>query len=102
MMVILGRLCASGFKFNAPDYNFGLKDNPYLGYVITREILKPNPKKVQGVIYFVQPNTKTEVQGLINMVQYYRNLCPRLSHILAPLTEEVNGLISRKYFGRVL
>ena len=37
LRTIFGRLRASGLKVNDPKYSFGLKEIPYLGYVITRE-----------------------------------------------------------------
>ena len=48
--MIFSRLHAAGLKVNAPKCSFGSKDIPYLGYVITREGIKPGPKKVQGII----------------------------------------------------
>ena len=53
MRIISVRLRASVLIFNAPKCIFGLKDIPYLGYVITREGIKPDPKKVQGVMDIV-------------------------------------------------
>ena len=49
-MIRFGRLSTAGLKFNAPKCSFWLKETPYLGYVITREGIKPGPKKVQGII----------------------------------------------------
>ena len=50
LIMIFGRLRASGLKINAHRCSFGLKDIPYLGYAITRESIKPEPKKVQGIM----------------------------------------------------
>ena len=46
LRIIFSRLSAEGLKVNAPKCGFGLKEIPYLGYVITRERIKHNPKKV--------------------------------------------------------
>ena len=46
MIMIFGRLCAESFNINAPKYSFGLKEINYLCYVITREGIKPDPKKL--------------------------------------------------------
>ena len=40
------RLRGAGLKVNAPSCSFGLKEILYLVYVITREGIKPDPKKV--------------------------------------------------------
>ena len=87
LRIILIRLRAAGLKVNAPNCSLGLKDILYLGYVITREGIKPDPKKLQGIMNLRRPYTITEVQALISMVQYYRDMWPRWSHVLAPLTE---------------
>ena len=82
---------ASALKVHSPKCSFGLKDIPYLGYVITREGIKPEPKKVQGIMDIGRPSTTTEVRAFIGMVQYYRYMWPRWSHVLDPLTEADSG-----------
>ena len=93
---IFGRLRAAGLKFNVPKCSFGLKEIPYLGFVITREGIKPDPKKVQGIMYIGLPSTTTKYRALIGMVQYYRDMWPMRSHVLATLEEAASGLNSRK------
>ena len=43
-----------------------------------------------------QLSTTTEVRALIVMVQYYMDMHPRRSHVLAPLTEAASGPKVRK------
>ena len=94
--IIFGRLRDAGLKVNAPKCSFGLKDIPYLGYLITREGIKPDPKKVKGIMDIGRPATNTESRALICMVQYYRDMWPKISHVLAPLTEAASGPKGRK------
>ena len=58
----------AGLKLNAPKYSFGLKDITYLVYVIRREDIKPDPKKLQGIMDIGRPSTTTEDKALIGMV----------------------------------
>ena len=94
--MIFFRLRDAGLKDNAPKCSFGLNEIPYLGYVITREGIKPDPKKVQGIMDIGRPSKTTEERALIRMVQYYRNMWPRRSNVLAPLTEAASGPKGRK------
>ena len=87
MIIKFGRLRAAGLKVNALKFSFGLKEIPYMGYVITREGIKTDPKKMQGIMDLGRPATSTEARALVGMVQYYRDMWPRQYHILAPLTE---------------
>ena len=89
--MIFGRLCVEGLKVNDPNCSFGLKDIPYLGYVITGEGIKPDLNKMQGIMNLGRPATTTEARAFIGMIQYYRDMCPRRSHILDPLTEADSG-----------
>ena len=59
--IIFGRLRTAGLKFNACKCSFGLKGVPYLGYVITWEVIKTDSNKVQGVMDIVLSTTITEV-----------------------------------------
>ena len=74
LIIIFRILRAAVLKVNAPKCSFGLKDIPCLGYVITREGIKPDPKKVQGIMDLGRPSTTTEARALIGMVQYYRDM----------------------------
>ena len=56
-IMMFGRLRAAGLKVNAPKCSFWLNDIPYLGCVITREGIKPEPKKVQCIMDIWRPAT---------------------------------------------
>ena len=91
LSIIFDRLRTEGLKSNALNCSYGIKEIPYLGYVITWEVIKPDLKTLQGIMDLRRPNTTTEARVLIGMVQYYRYMCPRRSHVLAPLEEADSG-----------
>ena len=96
LIMIFGRLRVVGLKINAPKCSFGIKEIPYLSYVITRDVIKPNPNKVQDIMDLGRPTTTTEVRALTCMVQYYRYIWTRRSHVVAPLTEAASDTKGRK------
>ena len=69
LRIIFGRLRAAGLTVNAHTCSFGLKDIRYLGYTITKEGIKPEPKKVKDIMDLWRPVTTTEAWALIGMVQ---------------------------------
>ena len=71
--------------------NVVLNEIDYLGYLVTPDGVKPNPKKIKAIQALERPTTVTEVRRLIRMVQYYRDLWPRRSHILHPFTAISSG-----------
>jgi hypothetical protein len=59
----------------------------YLGYILTREGIKPQPKKVQAILALNPPNNVKELRHFLGMVQYFRDMWARRSEMLAPLTD---------------
>jgi hypothetical protein len=79
---IFRRFEKAGLKVNAPKCSFGVKEIPYLGYIISVDGLRPDPKKVQGIMDLNKLETAKEMKSLIGVIQFYRDMWPRRSHIL--------------------
>ena len=47
---VLGRLLNAGLRVNAAKSFFALPEIEYLGYILTREGIKPQPGEVHGNI----------------------------------------------------
>ena len=80
-------------------YSVGLKDVPYLGYVIIQEDIKYDPKKVQEIMNIRQHTATTEERALIYMVQSNRDMWSIWYQILDHLTEAYSIHKNRKYPG---
>jgi hypothetical protein len=56
-----------------------------LGYWISKQGVSPTTKKVNAITNIATPTNKRELRHFIGMVNYYRDMWIRRSHILAPL-----------------
>ena len=83
---VLIRLLEAGMQVNPLKSFWFQKEVEYLGYVITREGIKPQAKKVEKMMAMAAPKNKTELRGFVGMINYYRDLWPGRAHMLAPLT----------------
>ena len=63
------------------------KEVKYLGYQPTNEGLKPQPKKLEAIDQIVTPTNPKQLKRFIGMINFYRDIWERRSHILAPLTK---------------
>jgi hypothetical protein len=61
----------------------------YLGYVLTRDSIKPQSNKVQAILAVESPTGVRQLRHFLGMVQYDRDLWVRWSNMLAPLTSLV-------------
>jgi hypothetical protein len=86
---VLTRLHDAGLKVNAAKSSFFAHEIEYLGYILTREGIKPQPKKVQAILVQSPPNNVKELRHFLGMVQYDRDMWARRSEMLAPLTDIV-------------
>ena len=83
------RLRDAGFKVNATKSFFCTHETEYLGYILAREGIKPQQKKVQAILVINPPNNVKELRKFLGMVQYYRDMWGKRSEMLAPLSNQV-------------
>ena len=78
---VLVRLRDAGLRVNADKSSFAQLEVEYLGYILTRNGIKPVPGKVSDSV--------KELRRFLGMVQYYQDIWEKRSHLLAPLTDLV-------------
>jgi hypothetical protein len=86
---VLRPLCNAGLKVNAAKLTFCALEIECLGYVLTRDSIKPQSNKLQAILAIKPPTGVKQLRHLLGMVQYYRDLWARWSDMLAPLTSLV-------------
>jgi hypothetical protein len=84
--LVFSQLSEAGLKVKANKSHFAVSEIEYLGYWITRNGIQPVPKKVEAIQCIAPPTTRKQVQSFIGLISYYRDMWPRRSEILAPLT----------------
>ena len=82
---VLMRIQEAGLKVNATKSFFARGELEYLGYWITRDGIKPMPKKIEAIQKISIPKNQRELRKFIGIVNYYRDMWIRRSHVLAPL-----------------
>jgi hypothetical protein len=87
--VVLWQLCNAALKGNAAKSTFWALEIKYLGYVLTRDGIKPQSNKVQAILAIKALTRVRQLRHFLGMVQYCRDLWARQSKMLAPLTSLV-------------
>jgi hypothetical protein len=83
---VLERLEKAGFAVNLRKSFFMQQELDYLGYLLTPNGIRPQPKKVEAINRILPPKTKRQLRRFLGMINYYRDMWKKRSHVLAPLT----------------
>jgi hypothetical protein len=94
---VINRLAEAGLKINAVKNFFGRTNLEYLDYNISREGICPSQKKVDVILQIKPPTTRKHFRRFIGMVNYYRDMWPLRSHLLAPLSSLTSAKVEWKW-----
>ncbi len=86
VQTVLKRLETAGFAVNLRKSFFMQRELEYLGYLLTPDGIRPQTKKVEAISRILPPKTKRQLRRFLGMINYYRDMWKRRSHVLAPLT----------------
>ena len=87
LMLFLLDCKKAGLRINANKSFFGKNELEYLGYWITCEGIQPITKKVEAIQRIATPTTKKELHSYIGMINFYRDMWPKRSELLASLAK---------------
>ena len=84
---VFNRLSEANLKVNIQKCKFCQPELEYLGYMISRDGVRPIMKKVQAIQQIGPPKTRKQLRRFIGMINYYRDVWPMRAHTLAPLSK---------------
>ena len=67
--------------------DFWLKEDSFLGHIVSAEGIRVDPTKIEGVVNWKPPRNVTEVRSFLGLAGYYRRFVRGFFVIASPLTK---------------
>lgn len=83
---VFKRLRESNFKIQMDKSEFLKLETAYLGHIISKDGIKPNPDKIEAIQKFPLPKNATEIKRFLGLLGYYRKFIPDFARITKPMT----------------
>lgn len=89
--MVLETLRRANFKIQ-PDKSEWLKSEvEFLGFIVSRNGLQPNLKKVESIRKYPEPSNLKELRAFLGLSGYYRRFIRNYANIAKPLTKYLKG-----------
>ena len=82
---VIERIVQVGLKLKPTKCRFVQKELEYLGHIVSRDGLKPNPRLVEAVKGYPEPTNVQETRRLLGLCSYYHTFVPQFAKIANPL-----------------
>ena len=84
---VFQRVKESGLTLNRKKCEFDKDQIEFLGHIVTREGIRPDPSKLEAILQMPDPASVPELRRWLGMVNYLGRFLPDLSQHLAPLND---------------
>ena len=82
---VLQRLVKAGVTLNSEKCVFGVKSMTYLGYVVDKNGVHPDPNKLEAISKYPTPSSVSDVRRFLGMVNQLAKFVPNITEMSEPL-----------------
>ena len=72
-------------KLNPKKCQIRKEEILYVGHLLTKDGLKPDPEKIRAVQEMTQPSNTKELKTFLGFIQYLAKFLPNMAEVSAPL-----------------
>jgi len=74
-------------KIQIDKCNFMKKETEFLGHILTKEGIKPNPNKIAIIEKLLLPRTEKQIKSFLGITGYYRKFIKDYAKVAQPITK---------------
>ena len=91
LRAVFEKLSEAGLKLKPSKCKFFKESLNYLGYRVSKNGIKTDPKKIEAIVNWPTPRTVTEVRSFLGFTNYYRRFIEKYTQIAHPLNVLISG-----------
>jgi len=84
---VIKRLRNAGLQLNRSKCHFLREEFTYLGHIVSKHGIRPDPKKIEAILKMPTPTDATTTRSVLGSCSYFRKFIPDFAKISAPLYE---------------
>ncbi|KHJ78363.1 reverse transcriptase, partial [Oesophagostomum dentatum] len=83
---VLAKIELIGMKLKASKCEFARDEITFLGFVLSKDGIRPNPDKTKAIDAYPTPKNVTDIKSFLGMCSFFRRFIHNFAHIASPLT----------------
>ncbi|GFU55874.1 transposon Tf2-9 polyprotein [Trichonephila clavipes] len=87
---VLERAKLLNINFNLNNVQYSVSEVKYVGQIIPKSGIKPDPDHIKAIAEMSALKSKTEVRRLLGMMNFLSKFIPNVSEVIAPLREIIH------------
>jgi len=84
---VLDTIRENNLSLKTTKCHFFRQELKFLGHIISKDGIKPDPEKIQAVVNWDEPTNQTQVRGFLGMTTYFKRYIKGYAKVAAPLME---------------
>jgi len=86
---VFKRIRVAGLKIKPSKCHFAQQEITFLGHIVNKNGILPDPEKIEKVKNFPRPTTVTQIRSFLGLASYYRKFIKDFSVIAKPINQLV-------------
>ena len=82
---VLERLATAGLEANMKKCRFAYKEMLFIGHIVSKGTIKPDPAKLRAVKEFPTPENLSQLRSFLGLANYYHDFIPGFALTCVPL-----------------
>ncbi|EYC34079.1 hypothetical protein Y032_0001g233 [Ancylostoma ceylanicum] len=83
---VLTKIEQIGMELKASKCEFARKEIKSLGFILSKDGIKPNPEKTKAIDEYPTPKNPTDIKAFLGMCSFFRRFVHNFASIASPLT----------------